>query len=92
MVPQRWFNAFPPPFDGRKPKAIHARPGNLLIHFASNRDGSRPERMTHWLDIRDKELPEWNVPANQTTVYQDIDKFWRTLKENTEGEQSLTQL
>jgi len=71
-MPQRWFNAFP---TGRRKDAAH-KAGDLLIHFASNRDGSRLDRMTKWMDIIDQHLPEWEVPLEQSSLPGDVRKFW----------------
>jgi hypothetical protein len=75
-VPQHWFNAFNPPSDG-KIREHHARPGNLLMHFASNRDGLRPDRMKSWMDIAEQQLPEWCVPFNKTYYPAQFEEYWR---------------
>lgn len=80
-VPQRWFNAFPPT-PGRKQNTYHARPGSLLIHFASNRDGLRPERMNRWMDIADKDTSEWKIPLNETNYDREIDEYWQRLRDH----------
>ena len=59
----------------------HARPGQLLMHFASNRDGLRPERMNKWMDVADKEVSEWRVPLNETSYPKQIEEYWRRLKD-----------
>jgi hypothetical protein len=79
-VPQRWFNAFPPSEDKKRNGKQHGRPGQLLLHFASNRDGQRPERMTKWMDIADQEVSEWRVPLNETSYPHQIGEYWRRFK------------
>lgn len=76
MVPQHWFNSFNPPSTGRLLKS-HARPGSLLIHFASNRDGGRPERMKVWMDIAEQQKPEWTVPINETYYPAQFEEYWQ---------------
>jgi hypothetical protein len=77
MVPQHWFNSFPPPSEEKKTTGRQAVPGNLLIHFASNRDGLRPQRMTEWMDVADQQTPAWNVPFNETYYPAQIEEYWR---------------
>ncbi|RAR10550.1 glycosyltransferase family 34 protein [Stemphylium lycopersici] len=85
-VPQRWFNGFPPSAkDPQKPAA--ARPGSLLIHFASNRDGKRPERMAKWGRVLGEVGNEWDVPLNGTRYGMEIEEFWERLgRGDDEGE------
>lgn len=33
--------------------------------------------MTHWMDIADKQTPEWNVPYNETFYPAEIEEYWR---------------
>ncbi|KAF2179427.1 glycosyltransferase family 34 protein [Zopfia rhizophila CBS 207.26] len=80
LVPQRWFNGFPP--SGAKNDHRSARvapPGALLIHFASNRDGLRPERMAHWHEIAKNRTIEWDRPANETLYLKEIAEYWERL-------------
>ncbi|KAF2838866.1 glycosyltransferase family 34 protein [Patellaria atrata CBS 101060] len=81
IVPQRWFNAYPPPEEqGARLKPNHARPGSLLIHFASNRDGLRPERMGRWMDVVDQRTERLEVPYNETGYPDEIEEFWARLR------------
>ena len=76
-VPQRWFNGFPPPDNEKDRKSLrYARPGSVLIHFASNRDGLRPERMARWHEIAKKRTPEWDRPVNITMYPDEIAEYW----------------
>ncbi|EUC42720.1 glycosyltransferase family 34 protein [Bipolaris oryzae ATCC 44560] len=94
-VPQRWFNAYPPPSTTTTtttttttsapvaaPSA--ARKGSLLIHFASNRDGKRPERMAQWQRVAGSPGNEWNKPLNETRYVSEIAEFWERLGEGEE--------
>merc|ERR1712137_586157 len=77
-VPQRWFNGFPP--SAKHPaKPAAARPGSLLIHFASNRDGKRPQRMEKWGRVLGEEGNEWDVPLNETRYVPEIEEFWERI-------------
>jgi hypothetical protein len=77
-VPQHWFNGFPPsPKSKKSPSA--ARPGSMLIHFASNRDGLRPERMIHWGEIARSKAPDWYKPFNETGYVSEIAEYWGRL-------------
>ncbi|KAF2273713.1 uncharacterized protein EI97DRAFT_435880 [Westerdykella ornata] len=88
-VPQRWFNGFPPTEKSLKSgKASAARPGSLLIHFASNRDGRRPERMAHWGEIAKNRSAEWDKPVEQTGYLQEIAEYWERL-ENGDSQESI---
>ncbi|KAH7112846.1 hypothetical protein B0J11DRAFT_585308 [Dendryphion nanum] len=78
-VPQRWFNGFPSQDDVSKSKPKYARPGSLLIHFASNRDGLRPERMAHYGEIAKSRAPEWDRPVNETGYEAEIREYWERL-------------
>ena len=82
-VPQRWFNAYPPSTPTSPPSSAPsaARKGSLLIHFASNRDGKRPERMAQWQRIAGSPGNEWAKPLNSTRYVSEIDEFWRRLGE-----------
>ncbi|KAF2023542.1 hypothetical protein EK21DRAFT_118663 [Setomelanomma holmii] len=71
-VPQRWFNGFPPSLSSSGHSARMSRHGSLLIHFASNRDGKRPERMAHWQSKRE----EWHKPYNETGYVKEIGEYW----------------
>ncbi|EUC37253.1 glycosyltransferase family 34 protein [Bipolaris zeicola 26-R-13] len=89
-VPQRWFNAYPPPPSptSAPPSAAPsaARKGSLLIHFASNRDGKRPERMAQWQQLATSRSNEWAKPLNSTQYVGEIDEFWRRLGEGEDEE------
>ncbi|KAH7558746.1 glycosyltransferase family 34 protein [Bipolaris maydis] len=58
-----------------------ARTGSLLMHFASNRDGKRPERMAQWQRIAASPRNEWNKALNSTRYVSEMDEFWRGLGE-----------
>ena len=77
-MPQRWFNGFPPP-SGAKHNAnspAAARPGSLLIHFASDRDGKRAERMKRYLSIADDKASAWDRSLNETGYLGEIKEYW----------------
>lgn len=77
-MPQRWFNGFPPDSNVTEDRNhAHARKGSLLIHFASNRDGRRPERMAYWGDVAGNHKANWNKPVEQTLYREEIAEFWR---------------
>ncbi|KAF2788667.1 glycosyltransferase family 34 protein [Melanomma pulvis-pyrius CBS 109.77] len=79
-VPQRWFNGFPPDKKGlAKGKPSASRPGSLLIHFASNRDGLRPERMAQWGEVAKNRTAEWDKPASETGYLKEIAEYWERL-------------
>ncbi|KAF2867466.1 hypothetical protein BDV95DRAFT_610857 [Massariosphaeria phaeospora] len=79
-VPQRWFNGFPPnDDDDKRNKPASSRPGSLLIHFASNRDGLRPDRMAHWGKIAKTRTAEWDKPANETGYLNEIAEYWERI-------------
>ncbi|KAF2652599.1 glycosyltransferase family 34 protein [Lophiostoma macrostomum CBS 122681] len=80
-VPQRWFNGFPPSDDSSDPqnqrKPATARPGSLLIHFASNRDGLRPERMARWGNMaKNRTESTWDKPLEETGYVKEIAEYW----------------
>lgn len=54
----------------------HVRPGSLLIHFASNRDGLRPERMAHWGEVAKNRTKEWDKPVEETGYLKEIAEYW----------------
>jgi hypothetical protein len=84
-VPQRWFNGFPPnPAHPEKPPL--ARPASLLIHFASNRDGKRPERMAYWGGVARSKANEWMRPLNETGYPAEIEEYWARLGEGEDVE------
>ncbi|KAF1919333.1 hypothetical protein BDU57DRAFT_426411, partial [Ampelomyces quisqualis] len=74
-VPQRWFNGFPPN-PRSKPSTSSARLGSVLIHFASNRDGLRPERMAHWSEIAQNKSMNWYKTVNETGYPAEIAEYW----------------
>jgi hypothetical protein len=73
-MPQRWFNGFPP--SSRPSSSTSARPGSLLIHFASNRDGRRPERMAQWSEVTRRRDKDWYKPYNKTDYPTEITEYW----------------
>ncbi|CAN9128025.1 hypothetical protein AA0119_g5752 [Alternaria tenuissima] len=86
-VPQRWFNGFPPnPAHPDKPSL--ARPASLLIHFASNRDGKRPERMAYWAGVARSKGDEWIKPLNETGYPAELEEYWAKIG-NGEDVESL---
>lgn len=79
-LPQRWFNGFPPTTKSLKQgKPSSARPGSLLIHFASNRDGLRPQRMALWEEIAKSRSSEWDKPVEETGYLKEIAEYWERL-------------
>lgn len=88
-VPQRWFNGFPPTEKALKQgRPSASRPGSLLIHFASNRDGKRPERMAQWGEVAKNRTAEWDKPAEQTGYLKEIAEYWDRL-EKGESQESI---
>ncbi|PVI02386.1 glycosyltransferase family 34 protein [Periconia macrospinosa] len=82
-IPQRWFNGFPPNADVEHDNAIsHSRPGSLLIHFASNRDGLRPQRMAQWGEVARKRVSEWDKPVEETYYLEEIAEYWERVGRN----------
>ncbi|KAF2646171.1 galactosyl transferase GMA12/MNN10 family protein, partial [Massarina eburnea CBS 473.64] len=76
-VPQRWFNGFPPDADiDHDHTPAHSRQGSLLIHFASNRDGLRPERMATWGAVAKNRAPEWDKTVAETKYMDEIAEYW----------------
>jgi hypothetical protein len=73
-VPQRWFNGFPP--SSRPSSSASAHPGSLLIHFASNRDGLRPNRMAYWSEVAQRADKIWYKPINETDYPAEITEYW----------------
>ena len=80
-MPQRWFNAFTgyrrrgvlqPPV---KYKANSVTEGDLLCHFAGDRK-HRTSRMTEWLDIAEQHLSQWKLELNQTSIVEEVQRFW----------------
>jgi hypothetical protein len=59
------------------PRVHEFRAGALQIHFASNRDGKRNERMNVWLDIAEQQSSEWVLPPEQSGLRVDIAEFWQ---------------
>ncbi|RMZ69818.1 galactosyl transferase GMA12 MNN10 family [Pyrenophora seminiperda CCB06] len=80
FVPQYWFNAFPPPISpptlASSSSSSQARTGALLMHFASNRDGKRPQRMAHWAEVARNESSGWNIALNETGLVEEVAGFW----------------
>ncbi|KAH7392328.1 galactosyl transferase GMA12/MNN10 family protein, partial [Phaeosphaeria sp. MPI-PUGE-AT-0046c] len=74
-VPQRWFNGFPPSSKSTNSSSA-ARPGSLLIHFASNRDGMRPKRMAHWGEVARNKSVDWYKTFDQTGYGMEIVEYW----------------
>ena len=89
FFPQRWFNGYVPIGTNADQSTVRiARPGSVLIHFASNRDGLRPERMAKWHAIADSRDPEWDKPVNETMYLQELAEYWERL-ERGEDEEAL---
>ncbi|KAJ4356778.1 uncharacterized protein N0V89_004814 [Didymosphaeria variabile] len=77
-VPQRWFNGFPPDTEKNEDNnRAHSREGSLLIHFASNRDGLRPQRMAHWGEIARNRTSAWDTPVELMLYQEEIAEFWQ---------------
>lgn len=82
-MPQRWFNGFPPDADVKDDRnPSHSRPGSLLIHFASNRDGLRPQRMAQWGKMAGNRVQEWDKPAEETGYLEEIAEYWERVGRN----------
>jgi hypothetical protein len=64
-----------------------SRPGSLLIHFASNRDGLRPERMARWGALAKRRKADWDKPAETTGYIKEIAEYWDRL---AKGEKNQT--
>jgi hypothetical protein len=79
QVPQYWFNAYPVSTAREKstPRVHEFRAGALQIHFASNRDGKRNERMNVWLDIAEQQSSKWVLPPEQSGLRDNIAEFWQ---------------
>lgn len=77
-MPQRWFNGFPPPSSAKYAASpATARRGSLLIHFASDRDGKRPERMAKYLAIANSTRSEWERQLRETGYEAEIKEYWQ---------------
>ena len=84
-VPQNWFNGFPPDRNATDDNSrMHARKGSLLIHFASNRDGKRPERMAYWGSVVSDGTSDWNKPVEKTWYQEEIAEYWRRVGDGEE--------
>ncbi|KAF2202345.1 hypothetical protein GQ43DRAFT_392364 [Delitschia confertaspora ATCC 74209] len=93
FVPQRWFNGYPPIGNAQDQKAPRiARPGSVLIHFAGNRDGGRPQRIAHWHEVAKNRTAEWDKPANQTMYLQEIEEYWDRLYRGEEMDDVVKEL
>lgn len=55
---------------------MHSREGSLLIHFASNRDGLRPERMAKWGEVAKSRNETWDKPVEETDYLEEIAEYW----------------
>ncbi|ORX96856.1 hypothetical protein BCR34DRAFT_607508 [Clohesyomyces aquaticus] len=89
QVPQRWFNCYPPDGSSGDEHAPRiCREGSMLIHFASNRDGKRPERMARFHEIADNKTAEWYKPVNETGYVKEIAEYWERLGQG-EDQQSI---
>lgn len=89
FFPQRWFNGYVPIGTDADQRTVRiARPGSVLIHFASNRDQLRPERMAKWHAIADSRDSEWDKPVNETMYPQELAEYWERL-DRGEDEETL---
>lgn len=84
-VPQRWFNAFagyrgkpdPDPWKKQNPwTAFGVKEGDLLVHFPAHYD-VRARRMNTWMDVAEAHEPPWEVPLQNTTYMEEIDRYWK---------------
>lgn len=50
-----------------------------MIHFASNRDGLRPERMAAWGEVAKNRTATWDKPVEETGYREEIALFWDKL-------------
>lgn len=48
----------------------------MLIHFASDRDGKRPERMAKYLAVANSISSEWNRLLSETGYEAEIKAYW----------------
>ncbi|RDW64042.1 hypothetical protein BP5796_10544 [Coleophoma crateriformis] len=81
-VPQFWFNSYPVSAhrEGKKDRRPYEyRPGALQLHFASNRDGKRPERMNSIMDRLEVDSSEFAMPLQDTWYESNITAFWNEL-------------
>ncbi|KAF1996219.1 glycosyltransferase family 34 protein [Amniculicola lignicola CBS 123094] len=93
QVPQRWFNCYPPkgkPSEESAPSIC--REGSMLIHFASNRDGKRPERMARFHEIANQKNAEWYKPINETGYMNEIGEYWGRLAQGEDQEEIVEDL
>ncbi|KAL3420061.1 galactosyl transferase gma12 mnn10 family protein [Phlyctema vagabunda] len=85
-VPQFWFNSYPVSVHREHKKDIRIyeyRPGALQIHFASNRDGKRPERMNSYMDKAEKAgdaNAAYAPPLSESWYPGNITAFWDELR------------
>ena len=81
-VPQYWFNAYPPGVNQDEPPKVHEfRPGGLQMHFANNRNGKRPEKMSAWMSIADQNVKPYTAELAETGLIEDMRAFWSQLSE-----------
>lgn len=87
-VPQFWFNAYPVSANregkkGRRP--YEYRRGALQLHFASNRDGKKLDRMNSIMDKVERGTSEFATPPEETWYEGNITAFWKEhLQKTTE--------
>lgn len=86
-VPQRWFNAYAghrgenngqwadPLAPTTQFKANSIKEGDLLVHHAGHKS-LRAQRMSPWMDIAEKHLPQWELDLEDTRYKQEIREFW----------------
>lgn len=87
-VPQRWFNAYAGNrgetnglfADPMEPQSIvklnSIKEGDLLVHHAGHKS-LRAQRMSPWMDVAERHLPQWELNLNETTYVQEIEDFWK---------------
>lgn len=73
-LPQRWFNAFQSGMFNETIEPHEIRRGDLLVHFAGTTE--RETKMSHWMDIAEQHLPEWELELKYTSYEGEIRTFW----------------
>ena len=73
-LPQRWFNAYQSGSLKETAMSYQLRRGDLSVHFAGLPD--RDQAMTHWLELAEKHLPEWELDLYHSSYPGEIREFW----------------
>ncbi|KAI9886185.1 MAG: hypothetical protein M1823_002037 [Watsoniomyces obsoletus] len=74
-LPQRWFNAYQSGSLKESIQAYQVRRGDLLVHFAGS--PFREEAMSHWLELSEEHLPEWEIDLYHSSYPGEIKEFWQ---------------